>query len=60
MRAALMALLLLLRESSLGTRLPPPLDTPLGGIDFNDTNSERSYNRIKAYTQSKYAVLLYV
>ena len=29
-----------------------------GGIDFDDINGERSYNRIKAYTQSKYAVLL--
>ncbi|KAL5516017.1 hypothetical protein EMCRGX_G001273 [Ephydatia muelleri] len=39
--------------------IPPLVGTLTGGIDFNDINSERSYNRIKAYTQSKYAVLLY-
>ena len=39
--------------------IPPLVGRLTGGIDFNDINSERSYNRIKAYTQSKYAVLLY-
>lgn len=39
--------------------IPPLVGKLTGGIDYNDINSERSYNRIKAYTQSKYAVLLY-
>lgn len=39
--------------------IPPLVGRLTGGIDFNDINSERSYNRIKAYTQSKYALLLY-
>ena len=38
--------------------IPSLVGSLTGGIDFSDINSERSYNRVKAYIQSKYSVFL--
>lgn len=50
-----------LKEASSARIVNVAADVPtwIGGINFDDINSEKSYNRVKAVTQSKLCVILF-